>query len=460
MTGFASPDGDKAFFFIGASYVRYDVGQDRVDDGYPLTIGGHWPGLFESDIDACVPWNDGTVLFFKGGEYAKYDWGADRVLDGWPRPIGDDWPGLFPSSVDAGVLLPSGNAYFFLGDSYLKWDTATGAVDGGATLISDGWSGLFDAGIEAAVLWPSGNLYFFRAGEYCQYDLDTDAVAEGYPQAVEGNWPGLPFSEGGGMPAVPTGDDRPARSLTIDEAWAALDRLQAEGLVKHARSTTMPGKVDLDGIVPFTGEKQDGNVAGVVVRYLPSGSRNVGVPSSPNAPDRLDPRNALAIIRLCSWMHDNFGVTEMYHLGIDGDASGQRIDCHGQGRAVDFVGVKGAKDGSEFILTINDDWGTVETPSTPGGIWQPVGTNATHFRLDDVDGHDFERDFFSAAYQFIASQWQDRSANPDGPTEVTTIGSGSFVMHPDHPTSKPGTKNGREAHQNHIHMQIGVTGTA
>jgi Hemopexin len=90
MTGFASPDGDKAYFFVGGSYVRYDVEGDRVDDGYPLRIVDHWPGLFESDIDACVPWNDGTVLFFKGDQYARYDWEADRVADGFPRAISDD----------------------------------------------------------------------------------------------------------------------------------------------------------------------------------------------------------------------------------------------------------------------------------------------------------------------------------------------------------------------------------
>jgi hypothetical protein len=459
MTGFTSPDGAKAWFFVGGSYVRYDVEGDRVDDGYPLRIADHWPGLFESDIDACVPWNDGTVLFFKGDQYAKYDWEADTVADGFPRAISDDWPELFASSIDAGVLLPSGNAYFFQGDSYLKWDTATSAVDGGVTLISDGWPGLFDSGVEAAVLWPSGDLYFFRAGEYSRYDLETDAVAEGYPRPVAGNWPGLPFEDGGGPPVVPTGDDRPARSLTVDEAWAELDRLQAEGLVKHARSA-MPGKVDLDGMVPFTDEKQDGNVAGVVVRYLPSGSKHVGAPASPNAPDRLDPRNALAIVRLCRWLHETYGVTEMYHLGIDGDASGQRIDCHGQGRAIDFVGVAGSIGGTDFVLTVNDDWGTVDTPSTPGGIWQPVGTSATHFRLDDAAGRDFERDFFRSLYEFIAGQFQDHSNRPDGPAAASAIGAGTFIMHPDHPTSKPGTKNGREAHQNHIHMQIGVTGTA
>jgi hypothetical protein len=35
----------------------------------------------------------------------------------------------------------------------------------------------------------------------------------------------------------------------------------------------------------------------------------------------------------------------------------------------------------------------------------------------------------------------------------------SFMMNPDHPTSAPGTKNGREAHGGRIHFQIGPTAT-
>jgi hypothetical protein len=122
--------------------------------------------------------------------------------------------------------------------------------------------------------------------------------------------------------------------------------------------------------------------------------------------------------------------------------------------------VKGVRDGAEYVLTINDDWGTVDTPSTPGEVWQPVGTGATHFRLDDAPGRELERDFFRAVCEFIAGQWQDLSSSPDAAAAPSAIGAHSFIMHPDHPTSKPGTKNGREAHQNHIHMQIGVTRTA
>jgi len=251
---------------------------------------------------------------------------------------------------------------------------------------------------------------------------------------------------------------RPARALSQPEAWTELERLQDENLIKFARSD-MPGKVDLDGMVPVSDEEEPQNVAGVRIRYLESGSRRSGQPANPNAPDRLDPRHAVAVVRFCRWLHDQWGATELYHLGTSGDASGRRTDCHGQGRAIDFVGVKGSREGNEYVLTVKDDWGTVDTPATPGGVWRPAGTSSTHFRLADVEGHDLARDFFSAAYEFIADQWQDRSARPDGLVPRSSIGQRSFIMNPDHPTSAPGGKGGRESHANHIHMQIGPTGT-
>lgn len=67
---------------------------------------------------------------------------------------------------------------------------------------------------------------------------------------------------------------------------------------------------------------------------------------------------------------------------------------------------------------------------------------------------------FRAIYAFIATQWQDHTSGPGDPGPASAIGERSFIMHPDHPATAPGTPNGREAHRGHIHMQIGVTGTA
>lgn len=253
----------------------------------------------------------------------------------------------------------------------------------------------------------------------------------------------------------------PARAMSKEDAFAELLDLQSSDVIR-LEGFGSPAGVSLDG---WDGTQlAAGNVAGVVVRYLDSGTATFGQPSAPAAPDRLDPRNALALVRLCQWLSETYNVVELYHLGISGggvDRQGRpRTDCHGQGRAVDFVGVKGvAEDGEEWILTVNDDWGTVSTAATPGGQW-PAGTgSATSYRLDDEAADPFVRDFWRALYEFAATEWQDRSNGPDGLDTPTAIGERSFVMHPDHPATAPGTAHGREAHRNHLHMQIGVTGT-
>jgi hypothetical protein len=238
----------------------------------------------------------------------------------------------------------------------------------------------------------------------------------------------------------------PARAMSKAEAFAELQALVDDGTLLFEGQSD-EHHVNLDGLNPYTGEKEAGNVAGVIVRYG----------ESPSAPDYLDPRNALALVRLCQYVSDEFGVTDLFHLGISGDASGGRTDCHGQGRAVDFAGAaRRAGDDGDFHLTVLNDWGTASTVYTPGGHW-PVGTgSAVTYRLDGEGT--FAETFFRSVYDFIAGQWQDHSADPDGEDVSTSIGEGSFIMNPDHPTSAPGTPNGREAHANHLHMQIGKTG--
>lgn len=238
----------------------------------------------------------------------------------------------------------------------------------------------------------------------------------------------------------------PARALSKAEAFAELQTLVDEGTLLF-EGYSDEHHVNLDGLNPYTGEKEAGNVAGVVIRYGEAAA----------APDHLDPRNALGLVRLCQYLSSEFGVTDLFHLGISGDASGGRTDCHGQGRAVDFAGAaRRVGDDTDFQLTVLDDWGTAYTGYTPDGDWPGDTGSAVTYRLGGEGT--FAETFFAGVYEFVAGQWQDRSVNPDGEDTPTSIGEGSFVMSPDHPTSAPGTAHGREAHKNHLHMQIGKTG--
>lgn len=208
LAGFVAPDGQKAYFFLADSYVRYDVASDAADAGYPLKIADGWPGLFTEDIDAALCWPDGNVYFFKGDQYIKYDWASDKAADGYPLPIAEMWPGVFGSDIDSAVRWPGDVAYFFKDAEYVKYLLVEDKVDGAPQLIAENWPGLFEASIDVALVWPSGNAYFFNGSrQYSKYDVAADEVADGYPQPIEGNWQGLHIqSTRGGLRLESSGD--------------------------------------------------------------------------------------------------------------------------------------------------------------------------------------------------------------------------------------------------------------
>jgi len=88
----------KVYFFKGAQYLRYDVAKDKADDGFPKPIAGNWPGLkeagFAAGIDTAINWGNGKAYFFRGDKYLRYDIGSDRTDEGFPRPIASGWPTL------------------------------------------------------------------------------------------------------------------------------------------------------------------------------------------------------------------------------------------------------------------------------------------------------------------------------------------------------------------------------
>jgi GH24 family phage-related lysozyme (muramidase) len=197
LCGFVTAAGEKAYFFTGNRYVRYDVKLDQVDEGYPLTIAGQWPDLFADGIDAALPMSDGSLFFFRADQCLRYDPDNNAVLAG-PHSIAEVWPGLFTAGIDAVVNWPSGNVFFFSGDQYQRYEGESGTVDPEPAFIADDWPGLFTSGIETALLWPDGYAYFFRAGQYSRYDPahDVDAVVDGYPRGIE-DWSGLPIAPDG-----------------------------------------------------------------------------------------------------------------------------------------------------------------------------------------------------------------------------------------------------------------------
>jgi hypothetical protein len=122
----------KAYFFRGSEYLRYDIAADRVDSGFPKPIAGNWHGFpqsWNSGIDEVINWGNGKAYFFKGGEYLRYDIGADHVDAGYPQSIaGGNWknfPAGWDSNIDAAIPSTFGRAILFKGDNALTVEEKT-----------------------------------------------------------------------------------------------------------------------------------------------------------------------------------------------------------------------------------------------------------------------------------------------------------------------------------------------
>jgi len=87
----------RIFFFKGGEYIGYDISAGRAEMGYPKQINArNWPGMIWTDgIDEVVNWGNGKAYFFKDYEYIRYDMKEDRADEGYPKQVNrQTWPGL------------------------------------------------------------------------------------------------------------------------------------------------------------------------------------------------------------------------------------------------------------------------------------------------------------------------------------------------------------------------------
>lgn len=197
---------NKAYFFRSDNqYVRYNKTLDRTDEGYPSEItNSTWPGLekYKNLISAAFKWNNHKGYFFlKDGRYLRYDMNNDRVDNGYPTNITNgNWPGLEPykNKIVAALNWNNDKAYFFLKDgTYIRYSTIEDKIDSGypVRITNRNWSGLenYATKITGAVSWNSMYCYFFlNNNTYIKYNKITDEAVSGYPKPINNNtWPGL-----------------------------------------------------------------------------------------------------------------------------------------------------------------------------------------------------------------------------------------------------------------------------
>jgi len=198
--------GDKAQFLLSdGTYIRYDLRADRADKGYPQPVDDQtWPGLgpYARLILAACNGPEGKVYFFlSNGQYLRYDIGGDKIDRGYPKPIDDtSWPGLgrYSGALSSALTWKDGKIQFFLTNGqYIRYDVKADRADPGyPKAIDDGsWAGLAEYKNLLAGMFnrENGKAYIFlKDGRYVRYDVEADRVDPGYPKAIdEATWPGM-----------------------------------------------------------------------------------------------------------------------------------------------------------------------------------------------------------------------------------------------------------------------------
>lgn len=157
----------KVYFMHGDTYVRCTMATHTIDDGYPKTITSYWPGMeaarFGTGNSAALAWDeDGKRLYvFNRDQYVRYDLEADRVDDGYPKTIGTYWAGMleagFGSGIDAFIRWDPDTAYAFRGDQYLRYNIPADKVDPGyPRTITAHWPALAQAHVRRVLaLWKA-----------------------------------------------------------------------------------------------------------------------------------------------------------------------------------------------------------------------------------------------------------------------------------------------------------------
>ncbi|MGJ5751252.1 hemopexin [Streptomyces puniciscabiei] len=418
-TAIAWPNDKTYLFFDDDTYTRYDTVTGTLEQ-QGLSVPAQWTGLAGSP-GAFVWWGAGKAYAFTGGTYVRYDEPGDRADPDYlpPNPpftVAGNWTGLpadWQSGFDTAVNWGTGKLYFFKGDGYLRYDiTADRADDGYPRPIAGNWNGLFAQDLTAALYSGGRYAYFFRGDDYQRYDVDADAVDDNGTLAT------LRFEP------VPGGGVRPARLLTPQQANQLTTDLITRGIL------TLQG-----GAAPAVGQ----NVAVQPPTLGPVRYTNALNPAA-GFFDNVDQRMLIALHRLTRWIDSSVpDVTELRHLGI-GHGNGPPNDCHNQGRALDLSGIVGTLDGTPFTKSILQDWGKL-----------PPRTGST-VRIDpSVDALAYQ--LFSTAYRFATHECEANGIGTGNKWPMPPLGDSGFVIYPDY-SGDPGL---RQAHQNHIHLQVGRT---
>lgn len=191
----------------------------------------------------------------------------------------------------------------------------------------------------------------------------------------------------------------------------------------------------------------------------------------------IQPRNAVGFYRLAKFLgrDSEWGVTTILHISVLSPGR------HSRGHCLDFSGVIGKVKAGPFTgntldLHVQIDWGAKPTPAVdnqgnvvsgkPPQFDYPRGQNFPKlpYRLAKVTGADpMARDFFQQLYRWLSQEYPVSSSQrpgtfgpPSSPPPAHPGAIKGLTIHPDYPdvNTPPDGKDGREAHNNHIHVEM------
>ncbi|MFJ3900102.1 hemopexin repeat-containing protein [Streptomyces sp. NPDC090025] len=430
---------DKTYLFHDDdTYSRYDSVSGLPEaTGQPLS---NWPRLPRSP-DAFVWWGADKAYAFTGATYLRYNEptvvtaanpdGVEQAYLDTPFTIAGNWAGLPDGSAggpdwrtgfDAAVNWGNGKLYLFKGGSYLRYDlTADRADPDYPRPIAGNWAGVFPSGIDAVTYAGGRYAYFFSGGQYRRFDVDADAVDASGP--LDASFRFAP---------TPSGAVTAARLLTLPQANGLMADLIRRGVL------TLKSPAFVDGPAGIVSPKPDQRVVVSPPSFGAVRYTNQIAPAS-TVIDNLDQRMLIVLHRLTRWINASKpDVAELLHLGI-GHGGGDPKDCHNQGRAIDLSGISGTVDGTAFARSVQQHWGDLPRPA---GVKVRISASA------DALGYGL----FTTVFRFGTYECEATAIGPQNRWPMPELGGGGFVIYPDHKDPALAA-----AHQNHFHLQVGVT---
>ena len=120
---------DKVFFFCGEYYSEMDANTGEFSPAKKIIEG--WPGVGFEKIDAALRFQHDTVYFFSGNQYVRYNVLENKADEGYPQLISERWLGVSFEKIDAAIYWGHGKVFFFRDDQYIRYDIVNYRADSG-----------------------------------------------------------------------------------------------------------------------------------------------------------------------------------------------------------------------------------------------------------------------------------------------------------------------------------------